>query len=282
VPLHFWLPSTYAEAPGPVAALFAVMTKVGAYAILRVFTLIFGADVAVTQGLFDPWLLFAALLTLAVGMVGILGQPSLGRMAAFAAMGSMGTILIAVSVMTPTATVAALFYMIHSTLAGAALFLVTDLIRQGRGASGDRLIPGPAMPSMGMVASLYLMATVAMVGLPPLSGFLGKLLVLDATRDQALVWVIWGTILVGSLLAILGFARAGSMMFWKLDPAAVPGQAPAPLALVAVGLILALVVATTILAGPVSASLQATADQLFASEQYVSAVLPEAAEGGVP
>lgn len=287
VPLHFWLPSTYAEAPAPVAALFAVMTKVGAYAILRVFTLIFAPGVVVTQGLLDPWLMVAALVTLSVGMIGILGQPNLGRMAAFAALGSMGTILIALSVMTPTATVAALFYMIHSTLAGAALFLTVDLVRQGRGALSDRLIPGPAMPSIGLVASLYLMATVAMVGLPPLSGFLGKLLVLDATRDQPLVWLIWAVILIGSLLAILGFARAGSVVFWKLDETAQPGVsptplAPAPLALVAVGILLGLVIATTVLAGPVSAALQATADQLFAPAQYIAAVLPDVIEEAAP
>src|SRR5690606_30082580 len=72
VPLHFWLPSSYAEAPGPVAALFAIMTKVGAYAIIRVYTLIFPPDLEVTAGLYDVWLLPAALLSIALGMIGIL------------------------------------------------------------------------------------------------------------------------------------------------------------------------------------------------------------------
>ena len=83
VPLHFWLPSSYAEAPGPVAALFAIMTKVGAYAIIRVYTLIFPPDVEVTAGLHDTWLLPLALISLAIGMIGVLAAKKLDRLVAF-------------------------------------------------------------------------------------------------------------------------------------------------------------------------------------------------------
>jgi multicomponent K+:H+ antiporter subunit D len=282
VPLHFWLSSTYSQAPAPVAALFAVMTKVGAYAILRCFTLIFGPDVAVTQGLIDPWLLIAALVTLALGLTGVVGQPSLGRMAAFAAIGSMGTILIAISAFTPAGTIAALYYMVHSTLAGAALFLIVDLVRTGRGSVEDRLVPGPAMRSAGLIASLYLMATVGMAGLPPLSGFLGKLLVLDAARDQPLVWVIWATILVGSLLAVVGFARAGSTLFWKVESPSNGAATPTSLSLVAIGMLLGSIVAATVFAGPVTSYLVALTDQLFAPDRYIAAVLPDLFQGIAP
>ena len=84
LPLHFWLPASYANAPLPVAALFAIMTKVGAYAILRMYTLVFGPDVAITAGLVGDWLLPAALITLAVGAIGVLGSREIGRLVALA------------------------------------------------------------------------------------------------------------------------------------------------------------------------------------------------------
>ncbi|MEO1293407.1 MAG: monovalent cation/H+ antiporter subunit D, partial [Pseudomonadota bacterium] len=94
LPLHFWLPATYSLAPAPVAALFAIMTKIGAYAILRVYTLVFGPELAAMDGLIGDLLMPAALVTLAIGMVGILGSAQFGRLAAFAAIGSMGTLLV--------------------------------------------------------------------------------------------------------------------------------------------------------------------------------------------
>ncbi|MEJ6479738.1 MAG: monovalent cation/H+ antiporter subunit D, partial [Octadecabacter sp.] len=117
VPLHVWLPSSYAEAPGPVAALFAIMTKVGAYAIIRVYTLIFPPDHGPTAGMHDYWLMVAALATVALGMIGVLAAKKLDRMVAFAVIGSMGMVMLAVSLFTPQGIAAALYYMVHSTLA---------------------------------------------------------------------------------------------------------------------------------------------------------------------
>lgn len=273
VPLHFWLPATYAEAPAPVAALFAVMTKVGAYAIIRVYTLIFGPDVAAIGGIVGDWLMPAALVTLALGMVGVLGARSLGHLAAWAAIGSMGTLLVSIALFTPAGMVAAIYYMIHSTLAGAAMFLVVDMVRQGR-AGEDRLIPGPALPQNGLVAALWFIVAIAMAGLPPLSGFVGKLLVLDAARDSASAVVIWAAVLVGSLVAILGLARAGSVLFWNTTEAASAGQPTAPLAMVATFGLVAALVALTVLSGPVTAFLDATVVQLFDRASMIAATLP--------
>ena len=272
VPLHFWLPATYAKAPAPVAALFSIMTKVGAYAILRVHVFIFGPDMAAIGGLIGQWLLPAALATILIGTAGILGARSLGHLAAYAAIGSMGTTLAAVALFSPQGTAAALYYMVHSTLAGAALFLVTDMVRTGR-AGDDRLIPGPGLAQTGLVASLFLLAAIGMTGLPPLSGFPGKLLILDATRASPAVVVIWAAILGGTLLAVIGLARAGSTLFWNTAPG--PGGPPLPpLALVAAALPLALLVLLTLLAGPATAFLQATALQLFDRAATIAATLP--------
>jgi len=288
VPLHFWLPATYAEAPAPVAALFAIMTKVGAYAILRVYVLIFGTGTLAIGDMVGTWLLPAALVTLVLGMVGILGARSLGHLAGYAAIASMGTLLAAVALFSHGAIVAALYYMVHSTLAGAMLFLVADMIRQGRGGE-DRLIPSGALPQNGLVASLFFIAAIAVAGLPPLSGFIGKLLVLDATRaDAAAVW-IWALILGGSLVAVVGLARAGSVIFWNTRDADVAGSPVTPLSVVAVGMLGAGLVAMTVFAGPFTAFFDATATQMFDTDGMIAATLPPEAiiaatpaEGGAP
>lgn len=280
VPLQFWLPDTYENAPGPVAALFAVMTKVGAYAMIRMYVLVFPPQVAATGGFFADALLPAALVTLAIGSVGVLGARSLGRLAGFAAIASMGTLFVAVSQFTPAATLAALYYLVHSTLAGAVLFLVADLTLRRRGLAGGRLEPAPAIPAQGLVAALFFAAAIATAGMPPLSGFLGKLLVLDATRDAPAAPWIWSIILIGSLLTMVGLARAGSTLFWKTLPTpedAPPNQppfpAPAPaLAFTATAGLLAMLVALTVLAGPVTAALAQTADALHHRSNYVTAV----------
>ena len=249
VPLQFWLPGTYAAAPGPVAALFAVMTKVGAYAVIRLGTLIFGAKA--TAGLWSGLLWPAALATILLGAVGVLGARGLSRMVAFAAIGSMGVVFLAVSVGTPAATAAALYYMLHSTLATAALFLLADLIAAQR---GDAL--APAAPVAGVVAALFMAGAVAMAGMPPLSGFVGKLLVLDAARDP----LGWGIVLAASFVTLLGFARAGSVLFWKTEGTALPR--PPVLPLLATALALAGLVGISVLAGPLSDWLLTTARAL--------------------
>lgn len=273
VPFQFWLPATYALAPGPVAALFAIMTKVGAYAILRFYTLIFGPEVESTGTFYAELLLPAALVTLLIGMIGVMGARTLARMAAFAAVGSMGTLFLSFVAFEPKATSAGLYYLVHSTLAGALLFLVVDQVVERRGHSRiEALAP---MSGHGLVTVVYFAAAIAMAGMPPLSGFLGKLLVLDALRDQPQMAVIWTAILATSLIAIVGMARAGSTVFWKAH--AMTGEvtpAPAqPLAQVAIFGLLGLLVLMTVAAGPLMGWLEGTAAQVHDGGAYVDAVL---------
>lgn len=301
VPLHFWLPSTYANAPGPSAALFAIMSKVGVYAIIRFFTLVFPRD-TVIETLVSDLLLPAAIITMLVGQIGVLGTRSLPRLAAYAAIGSIGLLMIAVAPFDPKGISAGLYYLIHSTLAAGALFLVVDLIVSRRG--GDIwLRVRPVIANTGLVSALFFLTAIAVVGLPPLSGFFGKLLILDATRDLPEMGWIWGAILFASLLALVGFSRAGSILFWKsheLDPepgnytdeGPKPERGPIParletdepvpdaansaapgLAFTSVGLLLAGSVALVIFAGPITDYLQLTSDQLFDARLYFDAVL---------
>ena len=301
VPLHFWLPSTYANAPGPSAALFAIMSKVGVYAIIRFFTLVFPSD-TVIETIATDLLLPAALVTLLLGQLGILGTRSLTRLAAYAAIGSIGTLTIAIARFDETGLTAGMYYLVHSTLAAGALFLVVDLIAARRG--GDVWLRlRPAIRNTGIVSALFFLTSIAIVGLPPLSGFIGKLLILDATWDDPWMPAIWSTILVTSLVAIVGLSRAGSILFWKaheLDPepgndtdeGSRPKRGPIPhkletdehiqdvadsgspaLAFCSVGLLLSGLAALTIFAGPVTAYMADTAAQLQDRGSYIQPVL---------
>jgi len=270
VPLQFWLPGTYANAPGVVAALFAVMTKVGAYATLRFGTLVFPPDLAATGPLLQDLIQPAALITLAVGAIGVLGATTLPRLAAFAGIASMGTAFLAISAYTPQTTSAALYYILHSTLATAALFLVADFVARRR--AHVRLADPAPITRTGLIASLYMAAAIALAGMPPLSGFIGKLLILDAFRAQAPL--VWTVILVSSFLMILGFARAGSQIFWKpAPPEDTPPEdpGPEPLAFAATLALLAGLAALTVFAGPVTDALTATAEALHNPQAYIDA-----------
>ncbi|MFN3844530.1 MAG: monovalent cation/H+ antiporter subunit D [Paracoccaceae bacterium] len=278
VPLQFWLPGTYANAPGPVAALFAVMTKIGAYAAIRFGLIVLPPSQPITGSLLSDLMMPAALITLIVGAVGILGATTLSRLAAFAAVASMGTVFIAISAYTPAATAAALYYMLHSTLAGAALFLIVDLVVDRRAHDGLHQAL-PPIAQAGLISGLFMASAIATAGMPPLSGFVGKLLILDALREQAAL--IWSVVLVTSLITILGFARAGSTVFWKAhastaaqdDPPSHPTEA---LTFVAVGALLSGLVVLTVFAGPIIAWMEVTAASLHDPAAYIAAnQLPE-------
>ena len=253
VPLHVWLPGTYAAAPATVAALFAVMTKVGAYAALRFGTLIFPPGTAATDTLYADLLLPAGLVTLAVGSIGMLGARGLNGVAAHAAITSTGTLFVALSAFTPEATAAGLYYLVHSTLAVAALFLLADIVSHRGGRSGP-------------VAVLFFAVAIGVAGLPPLSGFLGKLLILQARwQDAALVWPV---VLVTSLVAMVGLSRLGSDLFWK---GANPDPAPRA-TLTAPAVVLAVLLGLTVCAGPVLDGMTAVAGALHNPAAYLATV----------
>ena len=276
VPLHFWLPSSYAEAPGPVAALFAIMTKVWAYAIIRVYTMIFPPQLEVTAGLQGVWLMPAALVSLALGMIGILAAKSLDRLVAFSVIGSMGMVMIAIALMTPEGIASALYYIVHSTLAGAALFLIVDLVKSSRPSLS--LIAMAPVAGSSVTAGLFFAAAIAMAGLPPLSGFVGKLMILDASFDTPLgVWV-WIVVLTSSLISLVGFARAGSILFWKAEsvPVNTGGEVferSHAMSYSAVGGLISLLAAYTIFGGQAQSYMIATSQQLFAPNAYIETVI---------
>jgi multicomponent K+:H+ antiporter subunit D len=286
-PVQFWLPGTYAMAPAPVAALFAIMTKVGAYAILRMHTIVFGPDAAPIGSLSQDWLMPAALITIAVGAIGVMGARRLMPLIAFSVLGSTATLMLAISGFSPHTTATALYYLVHSTFAAAAMFLIADLLLSRR-EGGDLLKAVPATVQNGFIAALFFAGAIAIAGMPPLSGFLGKLLVLDALRFADYAWLVWTVVLAGSLLTIVGFVRAGSVLFWKSTSAELmppeedtPEEVTPPANRIGPALAapsvasLACLALLTVFAGPVMRHMESTAAQLYDPGDYVAAVLED-------
>jgi multicomponent K+:H+ antiporter subunit D len=275
VPLYFWLPSAYSAASAPVAALFAIMTKVGVYSIVRVYTLIFGAGAGVAADVASPWLLPIALLTIVLGMTGAAGSQELRRMQGYLLIGSVGIMLASIALFSTASIAAGLYYLVHSTLVMAGMFLVSDLIAQQRGDRDDLLVSGAALLQPALLGLLFFIGAVAVAGLPPLSGFVGKALILAAAGPvEAMPW-IWAVVLGSGLLAMIALSRAGIVLFWDLHPeddadgaGAWPARAFGP----AAGLF-ALIVAITVFAEPLSSFTEAAAGQLLHPADYIRAVL---------
>lgn len=283
VPLYFWLPQAYSAASAPVAALFAIMTKVGIYAILRVFGIAYGADAGVLADMVLPVLLVAGLVTIALGYVGAMAARELRTLLAYLVIASVGTLMVALGIGTREAVAGGLYYLVHSTVATAGLFLLAELIRDQRGADEDRLVTAPGLLQPTLLGGLFLVGAMAIVGLPPLSGFVGKLLVLQsAVTSPAMGWV-FGVVLGGSLLGVVALGRAGSTLFWKSHTGiahdAVRATAPALLPVVA---FLGLSAAMVLGAGPLYRYADAAAAEMVAPGGYIEGVMtggPEAVEG---
>ncbi|MGC3976208.1 MAG: monovalent cation/H+ antiporter subunit D [Nitrospira sp.] len=280
-PLYFWLPALYSNAPAPVAALFSMMTKVGVYAIIRITTLIYGHEAGVLMELTSPWLLPIALTTLVLGAVSAFGAWRLATMTAYLTIASVGTILTAVSIGGAAAFSAGLYYLAHSTIVIALLFLVGDLIGRSRGELNDQIHPGPQIRRAAGLGLAFLFAGATVAGVPPLSGFLGKFMLLQSANGAMAVVPVWTVILATSLLMLVGCARAGSIVLWNVTDPLPSGSAPTPragewTALVALATCSLLLV---LFAGPVRHYTDETAAQLLSPASYIDAVLGPQREG---
>ena len=275
VPLYLWLPATYAAASAPVAALFAIMTKVGVYSIIRVHAVMLGDGAGHAALAAQPWLLPLALTTTALGVMGALAAHSLARLVAYLTVASVGTILAGVGLFTPAAMSAALYYMVHSTLVVAALFLLVELVATQRGDTGDRLQPATPVGQPVMLGLMTLLGAASVAGLPPLPGFLGKLMILESSSPSpAQVWV-WAVVLVGGFLTLIGLARAGAILFWNVlpaDDAPIHGGRSWRLTAATLGL-LALSLLLAVAASPMKRYTDAAARQLADRAGYARAVL---------
>jgi len=283
LPMYFWLPDTYTHAPAAVAGLFAIMTKVGLYAVLRLGTLSFGAA-GPLDGFAWPALLALGAATLVLASLGVLAAQRLRALAAYLVLGSAATLFVAFSLHSAGTVGAGLYYLVHSSFAGAALFLLADLIRRRRGRASDRKDVIAALPDKTVPGLLFLVAAVSLAGLPPLSGFIGKLLLLEAVPSGPHTFWIWTLVLGTSFMMLVGLARAGTRLFWRVEPWPDAGQhtleaytpaheavhAPSrPLETAAIVLLLAYGLVLVLAAAPLLDYTRATATQLQAPADYV-------------
>ena len=283
LPVGFWLPKTYAVATTPVAALFTIMTKVGIYAILRVNGTVF--DDAISREILQYILLPIGLITSVYGVIGAMGAERLRRFIGFMILSSVGTILIAISLFNTLAWAAALYYLVHSTIIAAAFYILSGWITSQRGEFKDHFKIAPQMKQHKVVALTYFTIALMMAGLPPFSGFLGKVFILQATAHSPYQLLIIVTVLVVSLLSIIAFTRVGFVIFWRAtkpednpDEAAyaayqaLPEQAPKrndkTIYLLLVGLM-----AYMVFAGPIQKYTYQTAEQIQDNALYEQTLL---------
>ncbi len=280
VPLAMWLPGTYAATSAPVAALFAIMTKVGVYSIWRVHGVIFGADAGPSAFTVQPLLLPIALATSVVGVAGALASHTLPRLIAWLTVASVGTIVAAIGLFGAAAWSAAMYYLVNSTLVIAGLFLLSELVASQRGPMADRLEPCSPVAQPLLLGLMLLLAAASNAGLPPLPGFIGKLMLLQAASTHAWAVAVWVVVLVVGFLTLIGLARAGSILFWSVRtdvPGASAGSSPK--LVVAMVSLLLMSVLLSLWAAPIQRYTAAAAAQLMDRDAYARAVLPEM--GGV-
>jgi len=271
VPMAMWLPATYAASSAPVAALFAIMTKVGVYAILRVHGVVFGAEWV------QPLLLPLALATSVVGVLGALAAHTLPRLVAWLTVTSVGTILIALALFDAAAWSAGLYYLLNSTLVIAGLFLLAELVAAQRGPMADRLEPCSPVAQPALLGLMLLLAAASTAGLPPLPGFIGKLMLLEASLGQPQVVAVWVVVLGVGFLTLVGLARAGSVLFWSVRPEVQGASAgSSPVLIGATVSLIGLSVLLSVFAAPVQRYTDAAARQLLDRAAYAEAVLGSA------
>ncbi|WP_283176283.1 monovalent cation/H+ antiporter subunit D [Gemmobacter sp. 24YEA27] len=243
-PLSFWLPITYMASAAPVAAMFSVMTKVGVYVILRLSMLFFGLGAGASAGFGAEVLIWGGMATMVFGMLGVLSSQSLGRMAAHLVLISSGTVLavigLALSGGGSSMLSGALYYMVSSTLATATLFLLLEPMSREEGGIAAMLAltadayglekdededeeVGLAIPgTMTILGLSFGVCLLVLAGLPPLSGFIGKVAILSGMLGVGgvpayLTWTFLAVLMISGFATILGLVRIGIQTFWASD-----------------------------------------------------------------
>jgi multicomponent K+:H+ antiporter subunit D len=295
-PLNFWLVPAYTAASAPVAALFALMTKVGIYALLRVWTLMFSADAGPSAHFGADAFVYAGLATGAFGILGLMASLRLGRIAGFSIIVSSGTLLGTIGIHSASVTASALFYLLSATLAASALFLLVEIVERP-GVDGDRVsladvntapgedtnlddeeaaLVGRVIPvPLALLGLVFIACALLIAGLPPLSGFVAKVTLAAAllsisSLPQPGIWSLFGLLLVSGLAATISMTRAGIQHFWT------PAQGSPRLTVMEGAPIVALIAgcaALTAGAEPVLRYTTATAEALHSPRAYIDAVL---------
>ncbi len=310
-PLNFWLVPAYSAASAPVAAMFAIMTKVGVYTLLRLWTLLFSGQAGASAYFGGDWLIYGGMATIICAAVAILAAQRLERLASLSILVSAGILLSAIGFAQPNLIGAALFYLVSSTLALSALFLLAELIERSRSANemplfddGDlprpmeslqppkginlddeqKAVVGQVIPwTKAFLGLSFIACSLLIIGMPPLSGFIGKLGLLSALLNPLglgngadvpisnAAWGLLALLILSGLASLIAFSRLGIQRFWT------PEERPSPLLrrfeCVPIIALLGLSIALTFKAEPLLRYTQAAAQALNNPQQYVMAVL---------
>jgi len=273
-PFFFWLPASYHTPPIAVSAVFAgLLTKVGVYALMRAFTLIFIGDTALTHGL----ILLAAALTMVTGVLGAAAQMEFRRVLSFHIVSQIGYMVMGLGLLTPLGLAGSVFYLMHHIVVKTNLFLVGGIV-QRLGGSYELKDLGGLYRSHPFLALVFLVPALSLAGIPPLSGFWGKMVLVKAGLE-AEAWGITAVALGVSLLTLYSMTKLWNEAFWKPAPptdAGAGAEAPASVPLTLLGPVLALAAVTVAVglgAGPVFDLASRAAAQLSDPSQYIAAVL---------
>lgn len=275
-PLSAWLPDSYPTAPAPVTAVFAgLLTKVGIYSIIRTQTTLF-ADSSLNGAL-----QVVGLATMVIGILGAVAQDDIKRLLSFTLVSHIGFMLWGVGNGTAAGLAAAIFYTAHHIIVQTALFLVSGLMERVGGTTSLVKL-GSLLKAWPLLGVLFLVPALNLAGVPPMSGFLGKLGLIEASASVGgpLDWVLIGGGLVTSLLTLYALLRAWSMSFWQPseDEDVVKGYVPWTMTGATIALVIASL-ALTVLAGPIYQYARGAASELRAQQPYLSAVLPDGQRG---
>jgi len=311
-PLNFWLVPAYSAASAPVAALFAIMTKVGIYTILRLWTLLFSGQAGASAYFGGDWLIYGGMATIVCAAIAILAAQRLERMASLSILVSAGILLSAIGFAQPNLVGAALFYLVSSTLALCALFLLAELIERSRSANDlaleddldtlprpleslqppkgtnlddeQKAVIGQVIPwTMAFLGLSFIACALLIVGMPPLSGFIGKLGLLNALLNpQGLgvdagqpvspqAWGLLALLILSGLASLIAFSRLGIQRFWT--PQERPSPLLRPFECLPIIALLGLGIALTFKAEPLLRYTQDAANALNTPEHYVMSVL---------
>ncbi|MDD9348717.1 MULTISPECIES: Na+/H+ antiporter subunit D [unclassified Mumia] len=295
-PLSAWLPDSYPTAPAPVTAVFAgLLTKVGVYAIMRVQTLLF------PDSPLSDLLLWAALLTMLIGILGAIAQSDIKRMLSFTLVSHIGYMVFGVAIASDLGLAGAIFYIVHHITIQTTLFLVTGLI-EIRGGSTSLEHLGGLAKAAPVLALMFFLPAMNLSGIPPFSGFLGKVALVQAGVDRAgwLAYLVVAASIVTSLLTLYAIAKTWNRAFWRPraeepddvgewvpstgtksgepwgDTVTVTSVRSLPRAMVAPTLTLvALGTALTLVAGPLFGITERAASELRDRTPYIQTVLDD-------
>ncbi len=295
-PLGFWLPKTYAAAIPPVAALFAVLSKVGIYALLRVYLLLFAGGEGWTNNFGEEWLLYGGMATIAFGTIGVLASQTLSRIAGYCIIISSGTLLASIGAGQGAVIAGVLFYLVSSTLGISAFYLLIELVeRQVKDTSGQVRepvfedeytgAPGPdeeneigiVIPAtLALLGGAFAFCALLLSGLPPLSGFIAKFAIVDGLINlqeeiAAPIWWLIALIIISGLATLIATTRAGIDFIWT------PSERPQPVLRLSeaapVGLLLAICLGLMVFAGPTMRYMEQTGRSLASRQGYIQSVL---------